>query len=64
MARSVLSLLEKRFGTVTKDVRAGVIELSFPLLNELIVSTLDFESLDDLRSWLQAHSNGDTSSSA
>lgn len=56
-AKSVLGLLEKRFGSVSEDIQAAVTVLSFPLLTALITSALDFASIDDLRHWLRTHSS-------
>ena len=55
VAKGVVVLLEKRFGSLPEEIQSTVNALSFLLLNNLIASTLDLSSLEDLRQWLQAH---------
>ena len=54
----MLLILKKRFGTLPTVLQADVTALSLPLLNELTVAALDFSSIENVYSWLQAHSEG------
>jgi hypothetical protein len=51
-ASVILRLLERRWGGVADDVRAGVAALSPERLEALADRLLDFASVDEVRRWL------------
>jgi predicted transposase/invertase (TIGR01784 family) len=48
----VLRQLTKRFGKVSRKIRASISGLPLPILEDLSEALLDFTSLDDLLDWL------------
>ncbi|AFY33495.1 DUF4351 domain-containing protein [Calothrix sp. PCC 7507] len=52
----LLRLLRRRFGDIAPDLEQRIISLSIPQLESLVDAQLDFSSLDDLATWLSAHS--------
>ena len=52
----LLRLLRRRFGEITPDLEQKIASLSIPQLEALADAQLDFSSLDDLITWLSAHS--------
>jgi predicted transposase YdaD len=54
-ANLILRLLDRRFGEITPDRINTVRGLSIPQLESLGVALLDFQGIEDLDAWLQAH---------
>jgi predicted transposase YdaD len=54
-ANLILRLLDRRFGEVTPDRIDTVRGLSIPQLESLGEALLDFQGIEDLDVWLQAH---------
>jgi predicted transposase YdaD len=51
----VLRQLDRRIGSITPELKAGVQSLSLTQLENLGEALLDFTDLSDLVAWLQAH---------
>ena len=52
----LLRLLKRRFGEIAPDLEQRITSLSIPQLEALVDAQLDFSNLDDLVTWLSAHS--------
>jgi predicted transposase YdaD len=55
MANAIARQLTKRLGQLPEEMRAAISGLSLPVLEDLSEALLDFTSLADLQSWLEAH---------
>ncbi|MFN6540229.1 MAG: Rpn family recombination-promoting nuclease/putative transposase [Nostoc sp. EkiNYC01] len=56
-ANIIVRLLTKRFGEIPQDVRSLITDLPLTMLEELGGLLLDFTSVADLQTWLQARIN-------
>ena len=54
-ANLVLRLLSRRFGDLSPELREHISNLPLSVLEDLSEALLDFRSLDDLLTWLEAH---------
>jgi len=54
-ATLVLRLLSKRFETIDSTIAMQIRQMNVSQLELLAESLLDFQSLDDLQTWLQQH---------
>ncbi|NJK66897.1 MAG: Rpn family recombination-promoting nuclease/putative transposase [Microcoleus sp. CSU_2_2] len=50
---TVIRLLERKLGTLDESIKARIVELSSDRIDSLTEAVLDFNSADDLVSWLQ-----------
>ena len=55
--RLIVRLLERRFGVLSPQIPTRIAQLSASQLENLGEALLDFTTLSDLTTWLQAHSN-------
>jgi predicted transposase YdaD len=53
----IIRLLTKRFGEVSDELQSSISGLTLPVLEDLSEALLDFTSLADLQSWLEALTN-------
>ena len=53
-ANLILRLLLRRFGELSEDLRGRISNLPLSVLEDLSEALLDFSSLDDLSTWLEA----------
>ncbi|MEA5514564.1 DUF4351 domain-containing protein, partial [Nodularia sp. UHCC 0506] len=53
-ANLITRMLTKRFGELSEEMRSSIAGLSLPILEDLSEAFLDFTSLTDLQSWLEA----------
>ncbi|MEH1930518.1 Rpn family recombination-promoting nuclease/putative transposase [Nostoc sp.] len=53
-ANLVIRLLSKRFGEVSLEMRSHISSLALPVLEDLSEALLDFTSITDLQTWLEA----------
>ncbi|MFB2892911.1 DUF2887 domain-containing protein [Aerosakkonemataceae cyanobacterium BLCC-F50] len=51
----VLRLLSRRFGNLSDEYRRRISSLPLSVLEDLSEALLDFSSMDDLSTWLEAH---------
>ncbi len=56
-ANLITRQLTKRFGELSEEMRSSIYGLSLPILEDLSEAFLDFTSLTDLQSWLEALKN-------
>ena len=56
-ANLITRQLTKRFGELSEKMRSSIAGLSLPILEDLSEAFLDFTSLTDLQSWLEALGN-------
>ncbi|MEA5549475.1 Rpn family recombination-promoting nuclease/putative transposase [Anabaena cylindrica UHCC 0172] len=57
MANAISRQLTKRFGKLSEEMHSSISGLSLPVLENLSEALLDFSSLTDLSSWLEAQIN-------
>lgn len=50
----IIRQLTKRFGEIPQEIHLSISALSLPVLEELSEALLDFNSMADLQSWLEA----------
>ncbi len=50
----IVRLLTKRFGEISPEMRSVISGLPLPILEDLSEALLDFTSVADLQSWLEA----------
>lgn len=55
--RLIVRLLERRFGVLSSESKIRIAQLSASQLENLGEALLDFTTLSDLTTWLQAHNN-------
>ena len=55
--RLIVRLLERRFGLLSSENPTRIAQLSASQLENLGEALLDFTTLSDLTTWLQAHNN-------
>jgi flagellar biosynthesis/type III secretory pathway protein FliH len=51
--RVALALLQRRFGSLSDEVRTEVEALELPQAEQLTLALLDFRSVEDLSDWLR-----------
>ena len=56
-ANLITRQLTKRFGELSEEMRSSISGLSLPILEDLSEAFLDFTSLTDLQTWLEALEN-------
>ncbi len=54
-ATLIVRLLNRKIGNIPSDVENKVLNLSLPVLEDLGEALLDFNSIDELRNWLNTH---------
>ncbi len=54
-ARLIIRLLNRKIGNIPSDVENKVLNLSLSVLEDLGEVLLDFNSIDELRNWLNTH---------
>ncbi|BAY22349.1 hypothetical protein NIES2100_21120 [Calothrix sp. NIES-2100] len=57
MANAISRQLTKRLGELSEEMQSKISGLSLPVLADLSEALLDFTSLTDLSSWLEARIN-------
>ena len=53
--RSVLRLIEHRFGTIPDELKTRIDQLPEPQAEELLLAVLDFKTLGDAEAWFASH---------
>ena len=54
-AKLIVRLLKRKIGNIPSDVENKVLNLSLSVLEDLGEALLDFNLIDELRNWLNAH---------
>ncbi|MDD4627401.1 MAG: Rpn family recombination-promoting nuclease/putative transposase, partial [Syntrophomonas sp.] len=53
LARTAIKLLTKKFGLLPEELKTGISELDPPTLDIMIDGILDYESLEDIKKYIQ-----------